>query len=442
MVFTLSIFYPLISNVAFGQSPQLPIGLGKYEKTLLHEDVRSLLPDFLKNFKESKTQTDLQPHHVDVLLGNPIFFRTLLPELDEQFIALLYLNKDFRTLFGDDQFYRVLKNSNEIDKLLAWFDAQPSPQEKEQEPIEIVRRPTILRIVSGNGQSGETKTRLARPFVVGVLDQENEPLPGITVTFSVTQGNGRLSTDQATTDVYGQARTTLTLGSRAGRHSVTARASGITQIQTFTATAVVPPPPPPPPEPTPPEPMQATTTEQPTPPLHWIANNKIFYRSDSEKTNSIYTPPTGTTLTGGLAVDKGNRRVYWAEKTNIGGSTGRIRSASLDGTLGWSKEERAAPVDIALDIDNGHLYWTNELRVIQRRNLKTGNYDRDFNKINRRETNTNIKAIKHIAFDKGVLFWTETDPKHKEKERIMVRDAKINKIFEDNLNTLGGHCCF
>ena len=54
-------------------------------------------------------------------------------------------------------------------------------------------RPTMLRIVSGNNQSGEVGKPLAQPFVVGVLDQDGKPLQGTAVTFTVTAGSGRLS---------------------------------------------------------------------------------------------------------------------------------------------------------------------------------------------------------------------------------------------------------
>ena len=89
-------------------------------------------------------------------------------------------------------------------------------------------------------QSGEISKSLAQPFVVGVLDQGDKPLPGTAVTFAVTAGNGRLSALSGTTDVYGQARTTLMLGPDAVRHSVRASVSGITSDRTFTATAIAP----------------------------------------------------------------------------------------------------------------------------------------------------------------------------------------------------------
>ena len=98
------------------------------------------------------------------------------------------------------------------------------------------------------------------------------PLQGTAVTFAVTAGNGRLSKTMDTTDVYGQARTILTLGPRSGRHSVMARATGISQTQTFTATATAPPPP------KEPEPVVSVRPSTEEPPMYWIADNTIYYR--------------------------------------------------------------------------------------------------------------------------------------------------------------------
>ena len=229
-IFIMFILGFLISNAVSAQSPPLPAGLEKYKQTLLHEDVRSLLPGFLNVFNEAGSPKDIEPRHIGVFLGQPRFLRSIFPGIDDQFIALLYLNDDFRTLFGDEQFYNVLKSSTEINKLLKWYKAQPLPPPDDK----------ILNIVSGNGQSGEVGKPLARPFVVEVLGQDGEPLQGTAVTFTVTAGNGQLSpTTPQTTNAQGQAQTTLTLGPQARTHSVTARAAGITQTQTFTATADV-----------------------------------------------------------------------------------------------------------------------------------------------------------------------------------------------------------
>ena len=237
LIFTMFILGFLISDVAFGQS--LQAGLTKYKQTLLRGDVRSLLPDFLKVFNGSKAQKDMQPQHVGVLLGKPIFLRTLVPETDNQFIALLYLDKDFRTLFGDDQFYRVLKISTETDRLLNWFDELPPLLEGPgSQKVTTPPRATTLEIVSGDDQSGEVDKPLAQPFVVGVLDQDRKPLEGTAVTFKVTKGGGQTRPPKATTNKSGEAQTTLTLGSNVGVNKVKASVVDYPSLtQTFTAAA-------------------------------------------------------------------------------------------------------------------------------------------------------------------------------------------------------------
>ena len=112
-------------------------------------------------------------------------------------------------------------------------------------------RPHSLTKVSGDSQQGPASTQLAAPFVVSVLDQDDSPLSGVAVTFSVTAGGGMLSSTNdansctigsstssttVTTDADGQAATRLTLGSEPGTNTVEATVEGLESV-TFTATA-------------------------------------------------------------------------------------------------------------------------------------------------------------------------------------------------------------
>ena len=111
--------------------------------------------------------------------------------------------------------------------------------------------PHTLTKVSGDSQEGPASTQLNAPFVVSVLDQDGSPLAGVSVTFSMTAGEGMLSstTDAnpcivgsstlsttTTTDANGQAATRLTLGSEPGPNTVEATVAGLEPV-TFTATA-------------------------------------------------------------------------------------------------------------------------------------------------------------------------------------------------------------
>ena len=95
--------------------------------------------------------------------------------------------------------------------------------------------PRNLTEVSGVEQQGPAGGNLADPFVVLVLDQNEDPVAGATVIFAVTAGGGTLSVTTATTDENGRAATTLTLGSQPGTNTVVASADDLEPV-TFTAT--------------------------------------------------------------------------------------------------------------------------------------------------------------------------------------------------------------
>ena len=108
-----------------------------------------------------------------------------------------------------------------------------------------------LTKVSGDNQEGPASTQLATPLVVSVLDQDGGAFAGASVTFSVTAGEGMLSSSTdanpctiksskssttVTTDANGRAATRLTLGSEPGTNTVRATVARLESV-TFTATA-------------------------------------------------------------------------------------------------------------------------------------------------------------------------------------------------------------
>ena len=97
--------------------------------------------------------------------------------------------------------------------------------------------PKTLAEVSGNNQSALTGKALANPFVVKILDQHDNLMEGVTVTFSVTAGGGSLSRTSLDTDSDGLAKSTLALGSEPGTNTVTASVEGIAETVTFSAVA-------------------------------------------------------------------------------------------------------------------------------------------------------------------------------------------------------------
>ena len=81
-----------------------------------------------------------------------------------------------------------------------------------------------LTKISGDEQQGVFGSTLASPLVVEVRDWDNNPLPGVEVTFTVTRGDGKLSgqstVEHATTDANGRAEAILTLGPIPGTNIV------------------------------------------------------------------------------------------------------------------------------------------------------------------------------------------------------------------------------
>ena len=70
--------------------------------------------------------------------------------------------------------------------------------------------------------------------MVLALDEDGAAVAGAVVPFSVTAGEGMLSSTTATTDANGRARIWLTLGSELGTNTVSATVAGL-EPETFTA---------------------------------------------------------------------------------------------------------------------------------------------------------------------------------------------------------------
>ena len=95
---------------------------------------------------------------------------------------------------------------------------------------------------SGNGQAATVNTAVAVVPVARVLDQYNNPLPGVAVTFAVTAGGGVVNpTATVTTDAAGRVRAvSWTVGTSAGTNTLRASTGGGGggPFATFTATGV------------------------------------------------------------------------------------------------------------------------------------------------------------------------------------------------------------
>ena len=95
-----------------------------------------------------------------------------------------------------------------------------------------------LVLVSGDGQTAAVGSALADSLVVRVADTQDNPVPGVEVTWAVG-GGGSISPASVTTDANGLAAAQRVLGSGSGPQTAMAASSGLTTI-TFTQTAEAP----------------------------------------------------------------------------------------------------------------------------------------------------------------------------------------------------------
>lgn len=245
-IFAVCLFHLSIPDTVFGQERTADKIFEEYLNTFQHPDVHAFFPDVLSAFKAPDIQAALHPIIISSFADDPKYIRAFVPNTDDSIVVLLTIDDRFQALFRNEQFHTVLQNPTEIDRLVALIEGTTPRPRAADCPEPETQEATSLLIVSGNNQSGESGMSLAQPFVVGVLDQNGVPLQeknSVSVTFRVTAGEGRLSGQMIQTirtDVYGQARTILTLGSGLGANSVEARVTGISRRQTFTATAEPP----------------------------------------------------------------------------------------------------------------------------------------------------------------------------------------------------------
>ena len=81
-------------------------------------------------------------------------------------------------------------------------------------------RPRVLVKISGDEQEGAPGETLTNPYVIEVKDQYGNLLQGAQVRFTVTEGDGTLTVENATTDANGRAQSLLTLGRQPGVNAV------------------------------------------------------------------------------------------------------------------------------------------------------------------------------------------------------------------------------
>ena len=230
--------------------------------------------------------------------------------------------------------------------------------------------PALVK-VSGDGQEATVGEMLPRPFIVEAMDALGKPMKGLTIKFSLTQGDGIFSTKTATTNAKGRARTTLTLGQRLGKHTVRVTANGLRAPLTFTANAGAP-------------------------PIYWVdKNRRTLHRYIGNRVEDLVSRVQNAT---DIAVDVAGSTLYWTEQTSE--TTGKIQRADLDGSNPrLIKSLTSVPRSLTIDPANSKLYITNTWGKIQRMNVDGSNFEPNFI--------TGLDAPEHLTLANDKVYWTE-----------------------------------
>ena len=265
---------------------------------------------------------------------------------------------------------------------------QDNQQQTLQEPVTtlLLPKPTGLESISGGDQEGLPGETLANAFVVEVRDVNDNRLKGVVVRFAVTAGSGSLSSEMVMTNENGQAESTLTLGSEPGTNTVEASVEGIPHIAVFNIVSG--------------DNQTGPMGEVPVS-MYWLERGEASgirrATPDDAGINRVVT--RGLQQPAELALDVVNRKVYW---TDIKAKA--IRRANLDGTgvqdvvtVGLN-----TPNGVALDVTGEMVYWTDwGAKKIQRANFDgTGLQDLVTNR---------LSLLGGIALDVagGTMYWVD-----------------------------------
>jgi hypothetical protein len=90
--------------------------------------------------------------------------------------------------------------------------------------------PSDLIIAQGNNQTAKAGTALPVQIVLRVVGANNTPIPGVTVSMTVTAGGGSINPASSTTNANGEITVRWTLGNQAGLQNVQAAALNLAPI--------------------------------------------------------------------------------------------------------------------------------------------------------------------------------------------------------------------
>jgi hypothetical protein len=102
-----------------------PLIFDRYQTLFQREDIRELLPDVLTILRDPDTQKLLQPATIKLVAEDPDLLKTIVPEIEDRFIALLKEDPDIKVFINDPDLHTLLQNPAEIDELARLINVEP-----------------------------------------------------------------------------------------------------------------------------------------------------------------------------------------------------------------------------------------------------------------------------------------------------------------------------
>ncbi len=89
----------------------------KYQTFLQRDDIKALFPVVLVEIKRPENQKYLIPATINLVVDNPEFIKTLIPDIDDEFITLLKEDEEIQTFLRDPDVQSLLQDLDAIDEL-------------------------------------------------------------------------------------------------------------------------------------------------------------------------------------------------------------------------------------------------------------------------------------------------------------------------------------
>lgn len=118
LILLFSVCYSLGVHPVFGQADSLVEKiLENHKETLKQNKVKNVLPDALKEFKNSEIHAVLIQEDLNQLFANPEDLKKIVVEIDEEFITILKEDNGVQALFNDVDFHSLIQDKDAISEL-------------------------------------------------------------------------------------------------------------------------------------------------------------------------------------------------------------------------------------------------------------------------------------------------------------------------------------